>query len=163
MRHLLSARRTFIRRPHAWTAASAAGLPLPADRTADRLILVDTGLGLNDVAHPHPRLSRGLTALLHPRHALAETAHAQIAALGYATADVRDIALPHLDFDHAARSRIFRAHACTYTRRNCRLRCTHRSDWRDVVSGVASGAATCAGSSTAPRAKPGSASIACAN
>lgn len=69
--------------------------------TADRLILVDTGLGLNDVSHPHPRLSRGLTALLHPRYALAETAHAQIAALGYSTADVRDIVLTHLDFDHA--------------------------------------------------------------
>lgn len=69
--------------------------------TGSGLVLVDTGLGRDDVNHPHPRLSRALTGLLRPRYRMSETALAQVEALGYSATDVRDIVLTHLDFDHA--------------------------------------------------------------
>jgi glyoxylase-like metal-dependent hydrolase (beta-lactamase superfamily II) len=62
------------------------------------LTLVDTGLGtaqVNGMVHGH------LKALMRPTLSLAETAVAQIKRLGFATRDVRDIVLTHLDFDHA--------------------------------------------------------------
>lgn len=62
------------------------------------LTLVDTGLGtaqVNGMVHGH------LKALMRPRLSLAETAVAQIEALGFKSSDVRDIVLTHLDFDHA--------------------------------------------------------------
>ena len=69
--------------------------------TDQGLVLVDTGLGTADVAEPVPRLSRFFLGLMRPRLALAETAIAQIAALGLSPGDVRHIVLTHLDFDHA--------------------------------------------------------------
>lgn len=69
--------------------------------TGSGLVLVDTGLGTHDIEHEHPRLSRALTSLLRPRLSIAETALAQVKALGYAADDVRDIVITHLDFDHA--------------------------------------------------------------
>lgn len=65
------------------------------------LVLVDTGLGRKDIEEPYPRLSRAMTSLLRPRRRMAETAWAQVRALGYADTDVRHILLTHLDFDHA--------------------------------------------------------------
>jgi len=67
----------------------------------DGLILVDTGLGLQDVLHPTPRLSRAFLAALRPSFDPAQIAAGQIRALGFSTGDVRDIILTHLDFDHA--------------------------------------------------------------
>lgn len=64
----------------------------------DGLTLVDTGLGTAQVGgmvHGH------LKALMRPRLSLAETALAQIQALGFQRDDVRDVVLTHLDFDHA--------------------------------------------------------------
>src|SRR3546814_19872166 len=43
-----------------------------------------------------------LKALMRPKLNLAETALAQIQALGFAASDVHNIVLTHLDFDHAA-------------------------------------------------------------
>ncbi|KLJ01944.1 beta-lactamase [Luteimonas sp. FCS-9] len=65
------------------------------------LVLVDTGLGLRDVAHPHARLSRFFLALLRPEFREQMTAVRQIQRLGFQPADVRHILLSHLDFDHA--------------------------------------------------------------
>jgi glyoxylase-like metal-dependent hydrolase (beta-lactamase superfamily II) len=65
------------------------------------LVLVDTGFGTRDVAAPHPRLSRVMTALLRPRLRHEDTALAQVEALGFSRRDVRHIVLTHLDFDHA--------------------------------------------------------------
>src|SRR3546814_18547913 len=42
-----------------------------------------------------------LKALMRPKLNLAETALAQIQALGFAASDVHNIVLTHLDFDHA--------------------------------------------------------------
>lgn len=69
------------------------------------LVLVDTGFGLRDVAHPHrgsdPRIPLAWRAMLNIRLREEETAIRQIEALGYTARDVRHIVLTHLDFDHA--------------------------------------------------------------
>ncbi|SRR5690554_2019768 len=65
------------------------------------LILVDTGLGLQDVERPYPRLSRLYVDMLGIQLAREETAAVQIRKLGFAPEDVRHIVLTHLDFDHA--------------------------------------------------------------
>lgn len=62
------------------------------------LTLVDTGLG---TAQVQGMVMGNNKALMRPTLSLAETALAQIAALGFKTSDVRDIVLTHLDFDHA--------------------------------------------------------------
>jgi len=68
---------------------------------ADRLVLVDTGLGLRDVEDPRGRLSAFFLALVHPDFRPEMTAQAQVRRLGFDPRDVRDIVLTHLDFDHA--------------------------------------------------------------
>jgi glyoxylase-like metal-dependent hydrolase (beta-lactamase superfamily II) len=67
---------------------------------AEGLLLVDTGFGRDDVATP-ARLGRPFVAALRPDLAEAETAAAQVVALGHRVEDVTDIALTHLDLDHA--------------------------------------------------------------
>ena len=67
----------------------------------DGLVLVDTGYGVQDVEHPHPRTSRLFHALLNIRFRTQDTALFQLQALGFAAKDVRHIVLTHLDFDHA--------------------------------------------------------------
>lgn len=69
--------------------------------TDSELILVDTGFGLNDVRHPHNRLSEFFLGLLNPEFKEELTAIKQIEALGFDPRDVRHIILTHLDFDHA--------------------------------------------------------------
>ena len=72
---------------------------------AHGLILIDTGYGLKDVAHPHrppsPRITKTMRAMLNIKLREEETAIRQIEALGFSAADVRHIVLTHLDFDHA--------------------------------------------------------------
>lgn len=69
--------------------------------TASGLVLVDTGLGLRDVADPSSRLSRFFLFLVRPELRAEMTAHRQIARLGLDPRDVRHVVLSHLDFDHA--------------------------------------------------------------
>jgi len=69
--------------------------------TADRLVLVDTGMGLEDVREPLRRLGAGFIALQRPRLREEVTALRQIDRLGFSQADVRDIVCTHLDVDHA--------------------------------------------------------------
>jgi glyoxylase-like metal-dependent hydrolase (beta-lactamase superfamily II) len=66
---------------------------------ASGLILIDTGFGSRDVAHP-ARLGPA-RFVIAPRLDPAETAVAQIRALGYEPGDVRHILVTHLDLDHA--------------------------------------------------------------
>ena len=71
---------------------------------AHGLVLVDTGYGLKDVAHPHgrhPRIPRTFRAMLNIRLREEDTAVRQLEALGFRVDDVRHIVLTHLDFDHA--------------------------------------------------------------
>lgn len=65
------------------------------------LVLVDSGLGLDDVAHPRARLGRAFLGLFRPRLDPAETAARQVEWLGFRRADVRHVVLTHLDADHA--------------------------------------------------------------
>ena len=67
---------------------------------ADGLTLVDTGIGTADVTDP-ARLGPGFVRLVGADLDPAETAVAQVQALGFAPSDVRDIVLTHLDLDHA--------------------------------------------------------------
>ena len=66
----------------------------------DGLILVDSGLGEEDVSNPK-RLGRLFRAATRPRLRIAETALRQVADLGFRVADVRHIVPTHLDLDHA--------------------------------------------------------------
>src|SRR5690606_9798141 len=69
--------------------------------TEQGLVLVDTGLGLQDVVHPHERLNEVFRTTMRVQLHEEETAIAQIRRLGFDPADVRHIVLTHLDFDHA--------------------------------------------------------------
>ncbi len=66
---------------------------------ADGLVLVDTGLGMEDMAD-RGRLG-GVFAILRPRSNVAETALKQVEALGFSAGDVRQIVTTHLDPDHS--------------------------------------------------------------
>ena len=66
----------------------------------DGLILVDTGLGVDDVNEPR-RLGFLFNAMARPRLEIAETALRQVVDLGYRPSDVRHIVPTHLDLDHA--------------------------------------------------------------
>ena len=66
----------------------------------DGLILVDTGLGVEDVNEPR-RLGFLFNTMVRPRLDVAETALRQVADLGYRPSDVRHIVPTHLDLDHA--------------------------------------------------------------
>lgn len=65
----------------------------------DGLVLVDTGLGLDDYADPKRRMGPS-RVLLRPTSGAADTALRQIEALGHTAADVAHIVVTHLDFDH---------------------------------------------------------------
>lgn len=69
--------------------------------TDTSLVLIDTGLGLQDVRNPKTRLSSFFLTLVKPEFREEMTAIRQIENLGYDPKDVRDIVLTHLDFDHA--------------------------------------------------------------
>jgi len=66
----------------------------------DGLVLVDSGLGVEDVADPR-RLGLFFTLVTRPRLEVAETALRQVADLGFRVGDVRHIVATHLDLDHA--------------------------------------------------------------
>lgn len=65
------------------------------------LVLVDTGLGTEDLADPQRRLGWAWVPIMRPRLDESETALWQIQRLGLDPLDVRDIVLTHLDMDHA--------------------------------------------------------------
>ena len=65
------------------------------------LVLVDTGFGSADMAHPRRRLSGLLRRLAGVRFDPIDTAVEQVKELGFKPKDVRHILLTHLDFDHA--------------------------------------------------------------
>ena len=67
---------------------------------SDRLVLVDTGFGHDDIADAARRLGV-VRHFLRPALDTRETAVAHIHALGLRPTDVRDIVLTHLDLDHA--------------------------------------------------------------
>lgn len=69
--------------------------------TSRGLVLVDSGVGLDDVRDPAKRIGRAMLALGGPSLAESGTAIRQVERLGYDPKDVTDIVVTHLDFDHA--------------------------------------------------------------
>jgi glyoxylase-like metal-dependent hydrolase (beta-lactamase superfamily II) len=69
--------------------------------TDQGLVLVDTGFGTRDVAHPSQRLSRFFMVFNNIQFERKHTALHQIEQRGFFARDVRHIILTHLDFDHA--------------------------------------------------------------
>lgn len=69
--------------------------------TDQGLVLIDTGYGLRDVHAPRSRLAKPFLALMKPELREEMTAVRQIEKLGFDPAEVRNIVLSHLDFDHA--------------------------------------------------------------
>lgn len=65
------------------------------------LVLVDTGLGLADIADPERRLGGPFTAVTRPVRDPARAAVRQIERLGFSPRDVRHVIVTHLDLDHA--------------------------------------------------------------
>ncbi len=65
------------------------------------LVLVDAGIGTEDVERPRPRLSGLFLRLGRVRFDAMDTAVEQVRELGFRPSDVRHIVLTHLDFDHA--------------------------------------------------------------
>ena len=65
----------------------------------DHLVLVDTGIGLADIADPAGRLGP-LRHVLRPALDPAETAVRRVESLGLDPRDVRHIVLTHFDLDH---------------------------------------------------------------
>lgn len=98
--------------------------------TGDRLVLVDTGLGLRDVADPRSRLSAFFLGLVAPEFREEMTAVRQVESLGFDPADVRDIVLTHLDFDHAGGLDDF-PHARVHLLEPERVSAMRQSTWLD--------------------------------
>lgn len=92
------------------------------------LILVDSGLGVEDVADPR-RLGRLFTTLTQPRLDVAETALRQVADLGFSIDDVRHIVPTHLDLDHAGGLADFPE--ATVHVHATELHATKAPDWRE--------------------------------
>lgn len=68
--------------------------------TAQGLVLVDSGLGTDDVRDPR-RLGSFFRFGIRPVLRVEETALAQVLGLGFKAEDVRHVVLTHLDLDHA--------------------------------------------------------------
>jgi glyoxylase-like metal-dependent hydrolase (beta-lactamase superfamily II) len=88
-----------IKTPGAKTHAMVAHCLLV--ETEAGLVLVDTGLGLDDLREPRTRLGGGFVALARPRLDEAETAVRRVEQLGFRPSDVRHVIPTHLDLDHA--------------------------------------------------------------
>jgi glyoxylase-like metal-dependent hydrolase (beta-lactamase superfamily II) len=65
------------------------------------LILVDTGMALQDVDDPNARFGRSFSISANPVFSREICAIEQIKKLGFDPNDVRDIVVTHLDLDHA--------------------------------------------------------------
>jgi glyoxylase-like metal-dependent hydrolase (beta-lactamase superfamily II) len=74
---------------------------LLVETPGDGIVLVDTGLGLDDVRAPSKRLGALFVAATRPRLAEEATAARQVERLGFSIRDVRHLVLTHLDVDHA--------------------------------------------------------------
>lgn len=71
-----------------------------AIEAGDKLVLVDTGFGIEDARDPR-RLGFGEAKLMSARARVETTALKQLEALGFASSDVRHIVVTHLDPDHS--------------------------------------------------------------
>jgi glyoxylase-like metal-dependent hydrolase (beta-lactamase superfamily II) len=89
----------FLLGGNAWRGRMVAHCLL-IETERDGLVLIDTGFGTRDVDGA-TRLSKSFRAFVGPALSQAETAVAQVEALGYKPADLKHIVVTHLDLDHA--------------------------------------------------------------
>jgi glyoxylase-like metal-dependent hydrolase (beta-lactamase superfamily II) len=87
--------------PEGLAPAPAVCHALLVETPSSGLVLVEAGLGTDDVTNPGELLEAEWRELVGPVLSPAETAVRQIAALGHDPADVRHIVLTHLDVDHS--------------------------------------------------------------
>lgn len=80
--------------------AHAVNHCLLVETESDGLVLIETGIGLDDVRDPAGTLGAEWVAMAQPVLAEDETAIRQVERLGYDPADVRHVILTHLDVDH---------------------------------------------------------------
>ncbi|WP_280296015.1 MBL fold metallo-hydrolase [Nocardia abscessus] len=80
--------------------AHAVNHCLLVETASDGLVLVETGIGLDDVRDPAGTLGADWVAMSQPVLSEDETAVRQVQRLGYDPADVRHVILTHLDVDH---------------------------------------------------------------
>lgn len=85
--------------------------------TNEGLVLVDTGMGINDYLHPKP-LMRFFLAAMRSERDINETALYQIQRLGYKPSDIKHIVMTHLHFDHAGGLPDFPNANITFTNRS---------------------------------------------
>ena len=64
-------------------------------------MLIDTGMGVDDLRGPYRNLGVPFTAAFRPMRDTSQTALEEVRRLGFAPGDVRHIACTHLDLDHA--------------------------------------------------------------
>lgn len=83
-----------------WTGATVICHCLLVE-TADSLVLIDTGMGTDDLRHPYRRLGVPFAASFRPSGDPSEAAVERIRGMGFDPTDVRHIACTHLDLDHA--------------------------------------------------------------
>ncbi|MFB4314317.1 MBL fold metallo-hydrolase [Actinomadura sp. 21ATH] len=81
--------------------ARAVNHCLLVETPADGLLLVETGLGLDDVRAPHATLDADWIRMAGPVLDERQTAVRQIERLGFSPGDVRHIIVTHLDVDHS--------------------------------------------------------------
>lgn len=67
----------------------------------DGLVLVDSGMGLDDCARPSERMGGAFVKVAGWRPEPSQTAVRQVERLGFRREDVRHIVVTHLDLDHA--------------------------------------------------------------
>ncbi|MET8864032.1 MBL fold metallo-hydrolase [Nonomuraea sp. NPDC004580] len=80
--------------------AHAVNHCLLVETDSEGLVLIETGLGLDDVRDPSHTLGADWVEMAQPLLDEQETAIRQIARLGYDPGDVRHIIVTHLDVDH---------------------------------------------------------------
>ncbi|TMR97676.1 MBL fold metallo-hydrolase [Nonomuraea basaltis] len=80
--------------------AHAVNHCLLVETDSDGLVLIETGLGLDDVRTPNDTLGADWVEMAQPVLDEQETAIRQVTRLGYAPDDVRHIIVTHLDVDH---------------------------------------------------------------
>jgi glyoxylase-like metal-dependent hydrolase (beta-lactamase superfamily II) len=81
-------------------AAHAVNHCLLIETDRDGLVLVETGIGLDDVRRPDQTLGADWVSMSQPVLDERETAVRQVEQLGFNATDVRHIVLTHLDVDH---------------------------------------------------------------
>jgi len=82
-----------------WPSTLKTGTVCALVETAQGLVLIDTGPGLEDYAHP-PGILRLFQVITVVRMDTQETAMRQVERLGFRPEEVRHIILTHLHFDH---------------------------------------------------------------